>query len=102
MGGAAGAGGDEVMFYMAVAIVLVAILFLIDRNHAWAKMWKIFKWSLAIIVALTILGGTGLFHQRRKQSERAKRQSLDDDPNSRRTLESHLFNVAEREGKIAH
>jgi hypothetical protein len=94
MGGAAGAGGDEVMFYMAVAIVLVAILFLIDRNHAWAKMWKIFKW--------TILGGTGLFHQRRKQSERAKRQSLDDDPNSRRTLESHLFNVAEREGKIAH
>ena len=49
------------MIYLAIAILISSVLFLIDRNHAWARTWKIAKWTAIVIVTVAVLGGGGLY-----------------------------------------
>lgn len=49
------------MIYLAIAIVISSVLFLIDRNHAWARTWKIVKWTAIVMVSVIVLGGGGWY-----------------------------------------
>jgi hypothetical protein len=49
------------MIYIAIAIVIAAVLFLIDRNHVWVQAWKIAKWTTVVSVAVAVLVGGGLY-----------------------------------------
>jgi hypothetical protein len=41
---------------IGLAIVIAAILFLIDRNHVWPQVWRGFKQTLKVVAALLVLG----------------------------------------------
>lgn len=49
------------MIYLAIAILISSVLFLIDRNHAWARTWKIAKWTVIVVVTVAVLGGGGWY-----------------------------------------
>src|SRR5258708_27213736 len=49
------------MIYIAIAIVIAAVLFLIDRNHVWVEAWKIAKWTVVVTVAIAVLEGGGFY-----------------------------------------
>jgi hypothetical protein len=45
------------MEFLAVAIFLSVVLYLVDKNQQWAQFWKVLKWSSRI----AIVGGVVLF-----------------------------------------
>jgi hypothetical protein len=47
---------EGIVMTIGLAIVIAAVLFLIDRNHVWPQVWRGVKQTLKVCVALLILG----------------------------------------------
>jgi hypothetical protein len=42
---------------IGLAILIAAVLFLIDRNHVWPQVWRGVKKTLKVVVVLAVIGG---------------------------------------------
>jgi hypothetical protein len=69
---------------IGLAIVLAAVLFLIDRNHIWAQAWKYAKIAVLVGIVLGVLVFGGLYawveweeHLREEQAQSVAAQQSD-------------------------
>jgi len=53
------------MEYLALSIFVSTVLFLVDRNHAWPKFWRVTKWTGALVLAIALLIGGYSYWSRR-------------------------------------
>jgi len=49
------------MEYLALSIFVSTVLFLVDKNHAWPKFWRVSKWVAVAVVLIAI--GSGAYYE---------------------------------------
>jgi hypothetical protein len=59
------------MDFLAVALVVCTVLYLVDKNQAWQKFWRLLKWSAVLVLGVVFLGGSSWYLWNRHQAKSA-------------------------------
>lgn len=80
---------------LALAVLIAMVLYLIDRNQKWPQAWKYAKRTVAVLIALGVLGWSGTYLYSEWQDYQYKQAAIESERQAKKAVASRW---AELEG----